>query len=244
MTWHRAVGKSRKVNSEGTPRQELKDQWADKTIMIIDEVSMLSAEDLAFLDRRLQLLKGNTCPFGGVHMVLVGDMAQLPPVGKLPVYLPKAMHTKVSPEAAAGIQRWSETLNSVVVLENNYRYGADKAFEAMLNRVQDGQPTPTDLAVFNTRMIASATPVASDPSQETLFIVPGNSDRKRLNDVYFQHVCSVSGPQTASWRERGCLQIDAPISHRVGKRTKGRDLSRAETARIRSWYCCESYLQG
>lgn len=50
-------------------------------VLIIDEVSMLSAGILDSLDRLAQAMRRNHEPFGGMQIVLVGDFFQLPPIG-------------------------------------------------------------------------------------------------------------------------------------------------------------------
>jgi len=49
-------------------------------VLIIDEVSMLSGEVLAMVDRVLREVRGHERAFGGMQVVLVGDFFQLPPV--------------------------------------------------------------------------------------------------------------------------------------------------------------------
>ena len=49
-------------------------------LIIIDEVSMVSSNLLDAIDSSLQLNLGNNKPFGGIHILLVGDLFQLPPV--------------------------------------------------------------------------------------------------------------------------------------------------------------------
>ena len=49
-------------------------------VLIIDEVSMLSGALLDALERVLRDVRASETPFGGVQVVLCGDMAQLPPV--------------------------------------------------------------------------------------------------------------------------------------------------------------------
>src|SRR5690625_6518938 len=49
-------------------------------VIIIDEISMVRADMLDNLDRALRLTLNNDQPFGGVQMVLFGDLYQLPPV--------------------------------------------------------------------------------------------------------------------------------------------------------------------
>ena len=48
--------------------------------IIIDEISMVRADMLDAIDKSLQLNRGSKKPFGGVRMVLCGDLHQLPPV--------------------------------------------------------------------------------------------------------------------------------------------------------------------
>lgn len=52
------------------------------SVLIIDEVSMLSGEVLTMVDDILKEVRRNTRPFGGLQVVLVGDFFQLPPVSK------------------------------------------------------------------------------------------------------------------------------------------------------------------
>lgn len=49
-------------------------------LMIVDEISMVRADILDGVDAFLRLNRRSDAPFGGVQMVLVGDLFQLPPV--------------------------------------------------------------------------------------------------------------------------------------------------------------------
>lgn len=51
-------------------------------VLIIDEVSMLSAQTLSMVDVVCRTLRGTPEPFGGLQVVLVGDFFQLPPISK------------------------------------------------------------------------------------------------------------------------------------------------------------------
>lgn len=50
--------------------------------LIIDEISMLSADMLGKVDAACQYARSNGKPFGGLQVIFVGDFMQLPPVGK------------------------------------------------------------------------------------------------------------------------------------------------------------------
>ncbi|MDX1292642.1 MAG: AAA family ATPase, partial [Hyphomonas sp.] len=48
--------------------------------MIIDEISMVRSDMLDAIDKSLKLNRASKRPFGGVRMILSGDLHQLPPV--------------------------------------------------------------------------------------------------------------------------------------------------------------------
>jgi GTPase SAR1 family protein len=48
--------------------------------LIIEEISMVRADTLDLIDTKLQLLKGNTKPFGGLQVVAFGDFYQIEPI--------------------------------------------------------------------------------------------------------------------------------------------------------------------
>ena len=52
----------------------------DLDIIVIDEISMVRADLLDAIDRSLRLNRKKQIPFGGVQMLFVGDVFQMPPV--------------------------------------------------------------------------------------------------------------------------------------------------------------------
>nr|WP_068893058.1 AAA family ATPase [Pedobacter panaciterrae] len=51
-------------------------------LLVIDEVSMVRCDLLDVIDAILRSVRKNTMPFGGVQLLLIGDLYQLPPVTK------------------------------------------------------------------------------------------------------------------------------------------------------------------
>ena len=49
-------------------------------VLIIDEISMVRSDVFDAIDRRLKDVRNNDLPFGGVQMILVGDLRQIAPV--------------------------------------------------------------------------------------------------------------------------------------------------------------------
>ena len=56
-------------------------------MLFIDEYSFVSHTDLIRIDLRLQQILQKKNMFGGLHVVLVGDPVQLPPVKAVSLYL-------------------------------------------------------------------------------------------------------------------------------------------------------------
>lgn len=50
--------------------------------LIIDEVSMIRPDTLDYADRKLRMYRGVNKPFGGLQLIMFGDLFQLPPVVK------------------------------------------------------------------------------------------------------------------------------------------------------------------
>lgn len=72
---------------KGLPLRTIQDTFQDSSYLIIDEYSMVGLRLLAHIDRRLRQATGHLMqPFGGVSVILVGDILQLPPVGDKPLY--------------------------------------------------------------------------------------------------------------------------------------------------------------
>lgn len=63
-------------------RQYLWKRFEKTKVLIIDEISMLSAEQFDTLDDICRSFKRNQKPFGGMQIVVVGDFFQLPPIVK------------------------------------------------------------------------------------------------------------------------------------------------------------------
>lgn len=50
--------------------------------LIIDEISMVKADTIDYIDQKLRLYRNNDEPFGGIQVIMFGDLYQLPPVLK------------------------------------------------------------------------------------------------------------------------------------------------------------------
>ena len=115
--------------------------------MIVDEVSMVGNDMLSFLYLRLQEIKGNRYPFGGVHVFLVGDLFQLRPVGDGWIFANNSRgYTSLAPNL------W-QTYFTMFELTEIMRQKDDAPFAELLNRIRDGRQTEKDISMLNSRSV-------------------------------------------------------------------------------------------
>ena len=105
-------------------------------LIIIDEVSMLSSLNLAYIHLRLEELFGGDQWFGGANVLFVGDILQLPPVNGSHVFqnvCNKVIGARLG--CLASVNIWRETV-SYDELTINERQKKDSEFANLLNDVR------------------------------------------------------------------------------------------------------------
>lgn len=128
-------------------------------VLIIDEISMVRADVLDAVDSVLRQYRRHDLPFGGVQLLLIGDLMQLSPVTRdedwqiLKQYYDTPFF--FSSHALQQLPHFTIELTKV------YRQ-SDKEFIGILNSVREGIIDPTILQKLNTRYIPDFTPKKED----------------------------------------------------------------------------------
>lgn len=117
-------------------------------LLIIDEVSMLRADLLDAIDYMLRRYRNSQKPFGGVQMLFIGDMFQLPPVVQFSEW-DELKHYYPSPFFFHA-QALADAMPLYIELKTIYRQ-QDKQFIDILNRIRNNCSTSYDLDVLNRR---------------------------------------------------------------------------------------------
>lgn len=118
--------------------------------LVIDEVSMVSADMMDGIDRRLRQAKGRrTIPFGGVQLVMFGDPYQLAPVVSGETERTYFHDTYRSPWFFDA-KVWEQTTLRTLVLDTVYRQ-ADPEFQRILQCLRDGSLDPETGRMLNER---------------------------------------------------------------------------------------------
>ena len=111
-------------------------------LLIVDGVSMLRADVLDAMDYMLQFIRKDKRPFGGVQVLFIGDLLQLPPVVKQEEWEVLKHYYK----GMYFFQSEVITQNPLlyVELETIYRQ-TDKLFISILNHLRENQLTSEDI---------------------------------------------------------------------------------------------------
>ena len=128
-------------------------------LLIIDEISMLRSDLLDAIDSVLRRYRDRYKPFGGVQLLMIGDLQQLTPV--------------VTPEDERMLAPYYDTpyffgskalaqIDYVTIqLEKVYRQ-QDNTFLTLLNHIREGQPTMEDLTLLDGRYQPAFIPKPED----------------------------------------------------------------------------------
>lgn len=118
-------------------------------LLVIDEISMVRADLLDQIDAVLRLHKDRHRPFGGVQLLMIGDLSQLAPVVKDSEWnlLREYYHTPYF----FGSRALQQTQHVTIELTHVYRQ-TDHTFINILNEVRDNRLTSESLARLNSRV--------------------------------------------------------------------------------------------
>ena len=142
-----------KVESKFDFSREKRKIIASIDLLIIDEISMVRADLLDAVDNVLRRFRDHYQPFGGVQLLMIGDLAQLTPV--------------VTPEDEQVLKPYYDTpyffgskalqqIDYVTIqLEHVYRQ-QDTSFIEILNQIRDGHPSQEVLDKLNSRNLPTA----------------------------------------------------------------------------------------
>jgi transposase len=148
-------------------------------LIIIDEISMVRADIIDFIDKVLRAYTRNPEPFGGKQLLLVGDIYQLEPVLKdddrqlLQPFYPSAyfFNAKV----------WQTMPIVSIELRKVYRQTDDK-FIAILDRIRNNTATRHDLDSLNSRVQTTNTNPPSPTTQLTVTLAARRDTVDFIND--------------------------------------------------------------
>jgi len=144
--------------------------------LIIDEVSMVRADLMDCVDRFLRLNgKNPTRPFGGIQMIFIGDLYQLPPV--VSSKEKDIFKTYYQTPYFFSAQFFDSFDMELVELDHVYRQ-KDQDFIQILNAIRNNSVTDQELKVLNQRVDETFSPPVDD---FYIYLVPTNTHAEDIN---------------------------------------------------------------
>ncbi|MDO8521695.1 MAG: PIF1 family DEAD/DEAH box helicase [bacterium] len=192
-------------------------------VLIIDEVSMLSATTLGMVDAVCREIRHKDAPFGGLQVVLVGDFFQLPPVNRRgDETQPRRLEGVGAPTSTSGFAFaspvWNK-LNPLVCYLSEQHRQEDREFLELLSGIRRGAFSASHRALLKKRHIASG-------QRGLTQLYSHNADVDRIND---KELANISGDASTfamtshgkatlvETLKRGCLSPET-LSLKTGAR--------------------------
>ncbi len=154
-------------------------------LLIIDEISMVRSDLLDAIDDVLRRYKNPTQPFGGVQLLMIGDLHQLPPVVKDQEWDTLREHYQTP--YFFGSLALQKTQTITIELKHIYRQ-SDRFFIDLLNKVRNNQLDTEVLKAINSRYIPNFKPTEND-SYITL-----TSHNRVANEINQSRLKSINNP--------------------------------------------------
>ena len=151
-------------------------------LLVIDEISMVRADLLDAVDEMLRRYRDRHKPFGGVQLLMIGDLQQLAPVVKDEEWqmLKKYYDTPYFFSSRA----LKQTEYCTIELKTVYRQ-SDGAFLDLLNRIRENHCDPQVLEALNRRYLPDFQP---RKEEGYIRLVTHNYQAQRINNYELEQL--------------------------------------------------------
>ena len=181
--------------------KELRDKQVIQNLdtILIDEISMVRADLFDSIDLSLKKNRKNEKPFGGVQIVLFGDVMQLDPVVNSD---DKEVMEKFYPSGPFffNSKSYSKKDFKQIELTKIFRQ-SDKKFVNLLNKIRMNKLQNDDLSILNKQLIKS-----DQVSKNTIILAPTNRKVDDINNTNLYKLTTPSFNYNAiikgSWKDK------------------------------------------
>ena len=144
-------------------------------LLVIDEISMVRADVLDAMDEVLRRYRNRSKPFGGVQLLMIGDLHQLSPVSKPEEWQLLKPHYNTLYFFSSKALKQTPLVN--IELKHIYRQ-ADTVFIGLLNAIRENRITKEVLADLNQRHVPDFKP---DEQEGYITLTTHNNSAQYLN---------------------------------------------------------------
>ncbi len=185
-------------------------------ILVIDEISMVRADLLDSVDAFLRTARRNDMPFGGVRVVGIGDLHQLPPVVTSDESPTFSQYYATPYFFSSHTYRQLAQINMVdfVELDKVYRQ-KDQDFIDLLNSIRNRTVTEEGLRTLNARL------TYDQPPRDAIILTPTNAAADYINRSRMEELAdeprAFEGSVQGRFNERD-LPTDENLELKIGAR--------------------------
>ena len=192
-------------------KQSIRDRIIGTEILVIDEISMMSASVFEKMDLIFKTLRRSKKPFGGIQLVLTGDFLQLETVFNRNI-LGKEQDTRLLIE--------SELFNKMfkkctIVLKENFRQSSDSKYIDLLLRLRRGLYTKDDINLLNTRLDKKT-------DDNIIHLVSSNKKAQQINKIRMDMIssddCIFETRYTRSGDEETCDLLERELQSQFSQK--------------------------
>lgn len=147
---------------------KLSKRYNSTDILVIDEVSMLHGRRLDMVNEACKLLRKSERPFGGLQVVLVGDLFQLPPVNR----------GNENPDFVHLCDSWQELNPNICYLNEQHRIRSDGLLD-LLEAMRNGE-----LETYHEELLKNRIGTKPTDNQTVTRLYAHNVDIDLVNERY------------------------------------------------------------
>ena len=193
-------------------KHSIRDRLIQTDILVIDEISMMSASTFEKINVIFQTLKRSKKPFGGIQLILTGDLLQLETVFNRNIEFTKGQEqdTRLIIESSDFTKQFNKKNGNIINLKENFRQKSDPTFINLLLRIREGKHTEEDINLLKTRLNV-------EPKGNPVHIVSSNKSAQIINESNLLKIKEHVNKYVAQYKNSG---KDAEIDELLIKELK------------------------
>ena len=198
----------RKINR----KKKYRDRIISTDTLVIDEVSMLSAELFEKLNKICQVIRKSKQFFGGIQIILTGDLYQMLAVFNRSKELLKGKEqdTRLIIESSEFTKEFNKENKNIINLTENFRQKNDPSFINLLLRIRQGNYTKEDITILKSRLNVI-------PKGNPVHIVTSNKKAQVINESNLSNIKESINKYVTQYKSSG---KDAEIDELLVKELK------------------------
>lgn len=187
----------------------IKERILGTDILIIDEVSMLSAEIFEKINMLCKTIRKSNKFFGGIQVILTGDFYQLLPVFNKNTNLYSENDTRLVFESELFNTIFNKRNKNIINLTTNFRQ-SDATFINVLSRIRTGNHTKDDMNILNGRLL-SKLQIPKNILEKCVYLVSSNKRAGIINITNLNNLQEPSVKYTADFAETGLKEYSTEL---------------------------------